>query len=264
MESRGADVAAGQPTTTIPPMAENGVRPRIGVCAALERARWAVWDMTAALVADNYLQAVREAGGIAIIIPPDEAVADDPDRVLDTVDGLLLIGGPDLDPDTYGADRHPETEAPVHVRDRMEIALARRARERDIPALGICRGIQVMNIAAGGTIEQHLPDRLGSDAFHRRTLGSFVGSEHDVELQQGSVAAQACGALLHTVASHHHQAPAELGDGLARTGVAVNSDVTEALEDPGLQYYLGVQWHPEADQRSSVIGSLVTAAREAR
>ncbi len=243
-------------------MGDLGPTPRIGVCAALEQARWAVWDMPAALVADNYLQAVREAGGIAIVIPPDDAVADDPDRVLDAIDGLLLIGGPDVDPGTYGAERHPETESPVHVRDRMEIALAGRARERDIPTLGICRGIQVMNIAAGGTLEQHLPDRLGSDGFHRKTIGTLDGNEHDVKLDEGSTAALACGALLHAVASHHHQAPADLGEGLVRTGVAVDNDVTEALEDPDRQYYLGVQWHPEADQRSSVIGSLVTAARE--
>jgi putative glutamine amidotransferase len=197
-----------------------------------------------------------------MVIPPDGAVADDPGRVLDAIDGLLLIGGPDLEPGTYGADRHPQTEPPVHVRDRMEIALVRRARERNTPTLGICRGIQVMNIAAGGTIEQHLPDRLADDDFHRRITGSFAGNEHDVQLERGSTAALACGAVLHTVISHHHQAPAQLGDGLVQTGVAVGDGVTEALEDPERHYYLGVQWHPEADQRSSVIGSLVRAARE--
>ena len=236
--------------------------PRIAVCAALEQAKWAVWDLPAALVADNYLQAVREAGGVAIVIPPDGAVADHPDRVLDVVDGLLLIGGPDVDPGTYGADRHPQTEPPVHVRDLMEIALVRRARDRDIPTLGICRGIQVMNIAAGGTIEQHLPDLLGGSDSHRRIIGSFAGNAHDVRLERGSTAALACGALRHTVTSHHHQAPARLGDGLVPTGAAVGNGVTVAREDPERHYYLGVQWHPEADQRSLVIGSLVRAARE--
>ena len=217
--------------------------------------------MPAALVADNYLEAVREADGVALVIPPDAAVADEPDLALDVIDGLLLIGGPDLDPATYGASRHPETEPPVYLRDRMEIALARRARERDLPTLGICRGIQVMNVAAGGTIEQHLPDRLGSDELHRRRIGSFEGNEHEVALERGSTAAAACGAVLHTVVSHHHQATADLGDGLVRSGVAIGSDVTEAIEDPACSYYLGVQWHPEADQRSAVIGSLVAAAR---
>jgi putative glutamine amidotransferase len=219
-----------------------------------------VWDLPAAVVADNYLEAVRDAGGIAVVIPPDAAVAAEPDRVLDVLDGLLLIGGPDLDPGTYGAERHPLAEPPVHVRDQMEIALVRRARERDLPTLGICRGIQVMNVAAGGTIEQHLPDRLGNDS-HRRTIGAFAGNEHDVRLTEGSTAAHACGALLYTVISHHHQAPGELGEGLVRTGVAVADDVTEALEDPARRYYLGVQWHPEANVRSRVIGSLVRAAR---
>lgn len=229
------------------------------MCATLEQAQWAVWDMPAALVADNYLQAIRDAGGVALMIPVDEAVADQPDIVLDAVDGLLLIGGPDIDPETYGAVRHGETEPPVHARDRMEIALARRARARDIPTLGICRGIQVMNVAAGGTLEQHLPDRLGHEE-HRRTIGAFAGNEHEVRLERGSVAEAACGAVLHTVASHHHQGLAEVGSGLAITGRSLDDEVPEAVEDRARRYYLGVQWHPEADQTSAVIGSLVRAA----
>jgi putative glutamine amidotransferase len=237
-------------------------RPRIGVCAALERARWAVWDMPATLVADNYLAAVREAGGVALLIPPDSAVADDPDVVLDVLDGLLLVGGPDVDPAAYGAVRHPETEPPVHVRDAVEIALVTRARERGIPTLGVCRGIQVMNVAAGGTLEQHLPERLGTEE-HRRALGRFAGNEHAVELEAGSAAADACGEPVHTVASHHHQALDRLGRGLVVTGSSPGDGVPEAVEDPDAAYYLGVQWHPEADEGSPVIGSLVRAARRA-
>ena len=219
-----------------------------------------MWHLPAALVADNYLQAIRDAGGVALIVPVDEAVASDPDVVLDVVDGLLLIGGPDIDPGAYGAQRHPETEPPVHVRDCVEVALARRARERDIPTLGICRGIQVMNVAAGGTLEQHLPDRLGAEE-HRRTIGAFDGNEHDVQLDPGSTAAEACRAVLHSAASHHHQALDEVGEGLTISGRTPDDGVPEALEDQALRYYLGVQWHPEADTTSAVIGSLVRAAR---
>jgi len=235
--------------------------PRIGVSAALEQAKWAVWDLPASLVADNYLSAVRGAGGVALVIPVDEAVAERPDTVLDVIDGLVLIGGPDLDPGTYGATRHGETEPPVHVRDRMEIALARRARERDIPTLGICRGAQIMNVAAGGTLEQHLPDRLGNQE-HRRKVGAFAGNEHDVRLERGSVAEAACGAVLRTVASHHHQALGVTGDGLSVTGRSLGDDVPEALEDREKRYYLGVQWHPEANRASAVICSLVRAAAD--
>jgi len=241
-----------------PPIPDLARPPVIAVCAALEQTRWAVWDMPAAVVATNYLEAIRRAGGVALLVPPDPAVIADPDLVLDRVDGLLLIGGPDVDPVRYGADRHDLSEEPVPMRDEMELALVARARARCLPTLGICRGIQVMNVAAGGTLEQHLPDRLGDEA-HRRVLGTFAGNEHEVRLEPESLAARACGAALHRVTSHHHQGLAEVGSGLVVTGRAEDG-VPEALEDPEAGYFLGVQWHPEADVESRVIASLVCAA----
>src|SRR5262245_1441693 len=136
-------------------------RPVIGICTALERARWSVWDQQAYLLPRSYIRAIQRAGGIAVMLPPDEAVERDPDDVLELLDGLILAGGADMDPATYGEAPHPETRGTVAERDEFELALARRALERDLPLLGVCRGMQVMNVAAGGTLLQHLPDSHG-------------------------------------------------------------------------------------------------------
>ena len=127
-------------------------RPVIGLCTALERARWSVWDQEAYLLPRSYVDAVQRAGGIALMLPPDERAMDDPDALLDLVDGLVLAGGADIDPDAYGSERHTETVGTVPERDTFEIALTRRALERDLPLLGICRGMQLMNVARGGTL----------------------------------------------------------------------------------------------------------------
>lgn len=231
--------------------------PVIGICAPLEQAQWSVWDLPAALVAANYLEAVWEAGGRTLLIPPDPALVDDPEAVLARVDGLLLVGGADIAADRYGAAPHPSAETPQQIRDAVEIALARRAIDRELPTLGICRGLQIINVALGGTLRQHLPDELGGDV-HRRHVGRFVGNGHDVVLVPGSLAARATGQTRHHVVSHHHQGVGEVGIGLRVSGRA-DDGVVEALEGPG-GYLLGVQWHPEADPASPVIRSLVDAA----
>ena len=238
-------------------------RPIVGICTALDRARWSVWDLDAALVPHNYIEAVQRAGGIALLVPPDAALTEDPDAVLDLVDGLLLVGGPDVDPARYGAERHPESERPVPLRDAVEIALVRRAAARGTPILGICRGMQLLNVAAGGTLRQHLPDEPQM-ADHRRALGSFEGADHEVRLEEGSRALAAAGGSPHRVKSHHHQGVSEVGDGLRVTGWAEEDGLAEAIEGDGQDYLLGVQWHPEADPQSGLIGSLVAAAAEAR
>jgi putative glutamine amidotransferase len=147
-------------------------------------------------------------------------------------------------------------------RDISELALARRAVERDVPVLGICRGMQLINVARGGTLLQHLPDRFGHQE-HRRVLGSFDGAEHDVILEEGSLAAQAAGELAHVTRSHHHQGVDRLGAGLHVSGVSAIEDLPEAIELPGRSFVLGVQWHPEADRASSVVAALVRAAARA-
>ena len=237
-------------------------RPVIGICAALTRAQWGVWDRRAALLPVSYIGAIQRAGGLALMIPPDAELEDNPDQVLDVIDGLILAGGDDIDPSAYGAERHPMTKHTVPERDRAELALARRAIDRDMPVLGICRGMQLINVALGGTLVQHLPDDVGH-TDHRRALGSFDNADHDVRLAEGSLAARAAGETLHATKSHHHQGVDRLGEGLVASGWSVLDELVEAIELPGRRFVLGVQWHPEVDPRSRVVRSLVRAAARA-
>ncbi len=238
-------------------------RPVIGICTALVDATWGVWNQRAALLSFAYIEAIQRAGGLAVMIPPDEALERDPDEMLDLLDALILAGGDDLDPASYGAERHPATIHTVPERDRPEIALTKAAVARDMPVLGICRGMQLMNVAFGGTLKQHLPDEYGHED-HRRFPGSFDGADHDVVLSAGSLAATAAGHERHPTKSHHHQGIEEVGDGLVVTGLSVLDDLPEAIEDPQRRFVLGVQWHPEADETSQVIAALVREARDYR
>jgi putative glutamine amidotransferase len=232
--------------------------PTIGICAAVERARWSHWDAEVALVPRSYVSAVQLAGGLALILAPDDEVAENPGELLDKVDGLMLIGGADVDPASYGAVPSPHTGATRPERDRFELALAYGAMERNLPLLGICRGGQMVNVACGGTLIQHLPDVVGDD-HHLPAPGEFA--EHEVELESGSLAARAAGASRIAVRSHHHQAVDELGEGLKATGHALPDAVVEAIEHPGHDFTLGVLWHPEADERSKIVAALVRAAQ---
>jgi putative glutamine amidotransferase len=238
----------------------SALRPVIGICTALVDARWGVWEQRSALLPMSYIEAIQRAGGMAVMIPPDPALEHRPDEVLDMIDGLILAGGDDIDPDAYGSDRHPMTQVTVPERDRFELALTRRAIERDIPFLGICRGMQVMNVAFGGTLLQHLPEEFGHED-HRRYPGNFDGADHDVRLVPGSAAARATGEELHSTKSHHHQGVDRVGERLAVTGHSTIDDLPEAIEMPTCRFALGVQWHPEADPDSHVIGELVAQAR---
>jgi putative glutamine amidotransferase len=238
-------------------------RPAIGICVPLERARWSAWDVDAFVLPRSYVDAVHRAGGMALLLAPDPALVDDPDEVLDRVDGLMLAGGGDIDPGAYGAAAHPETTGSVPARDAFEVALVRAALARDTPLLAICRGMQVMNVARGGTLHQHLPELIGHED-HRRVLGSFDGADHDVRLVPGSLAARAAGEELHGTKSHHHQGVDRVGEGLVVTGWAAMDELPEALEAQGNRFALGVQWHPEADETSRLIGALVQEARARR
>jgi len=235
----------------------------IGICTALERARWSVWDQQAALLPLNYVEAVQRAGGLVVMLPPDSELADDPRQALELIDGLILAGGADIDPASYEQHAHPETLGTVPERDAFEIALTRAAIELDLPVLGICRGMQLINVACGGTLIQHVPDRFGHHE-HRRVVGSFDGADHDVRLSEGSLAASAARELVHATKSHHHQGVDRLGEGLLATGVSMLDELPEAIELPDARFVLGVQWHPEADLASSVVGALVDAAAAAR
>ena len=219
-------------------------RPVIGLCAAQAHAAWSAWNQEAVLLPRDYVRAVQRAGGLPLVLVPDPVSAEDPDELLDRIDALVLAGGVDVgeDPD----------------RDAFELALARRAFERDLPVLAICRGMQVMNVAHGGTLIEHVPDVVGHED-HRHSPGTF--SDHRVTLAEGSLAARAAGQTDHPVKSHHHQAVDRLADGFTLTGHAAGDGLPEAMEAPGRRFVLGVQWHPEVDEESRLIAALVEEAR---
>ena len=230
----------------------------IGICAAVERVRWAAWEETVTMAPRSYARAVQAAGALALMLPPDPRVDETADELLDHIDGLLLAGGSDIDPASYGADQHPETKGTWPERDRFELGVVHRALEREIPVLGICRGMQMLNVAAGGTIAQHLPDDLGH-SDHRHTPGTY--GDHSVRLEPGSLAERAAGAEQLAVKSHHHQGAEELGEGVVATGWSEADQVIEAIELPACRFALGVLWHPEEDTQSRVVSSLVDAAK---
>jgi len=175
----------------------------------------------------------------------------------------MLAGGADMDPATYAAAAHPETVGTAPERDRFEIALLGAALARDLPVLAICRGMQVMNVALGGTLHQHLPESHGHHE-HRRVRGTFDGADHDVVLEEGSLAARAAGEQVHATKSHHHQGVDRVGAGLRVSGRSEFDSLPEAIELPDRRFALGVQWHPEADEASRLIAALVAEAAAAR
>jgi putative glutamine amidotransferase len=237
------------------------LRPIIGICAALERVRWGPWDEVVAMTPRSYVRAVQDARGLAVLLPPDDSAAESPDELLVRLDALILAGGADIDPATYGARPHPEVGQTVPERDRFELGLAHRALERDLPLLAICRGMQLLNVARGGTLVQHLPDMVGHEE-HRHTPGQFA--DHDVQFEPGSLAARAAGAERLAVKSHHHQGVDELGEGLEVTAWAAGDQLAEAVEDRRARFVLGVLWHPEEDESSRLVAALVEEARAAQ
>jgi putative glutamine amidotransferase len=229
--------------------------PVVGICAGVEQVRWGAWELVSNLTPRAYSNAIQAAGGLAVVLPPDDSVAENPDQALDLIDALLLAGGSDIDPASYGARPHGETRGANPERDRFELALTYGALERDLPVLGICRGMELLNVSCGGTLDQHL-SKLD---LHAHTPGAF--SDHEVRLETGSLAARAVGSELTLVKSHHHQGIEERGEGLACTGWSLPDELVEAIEAPGRKFALGVLWHPEEDERSRVVQALVEAVR---
>jgi putative glutamine amidotransferase len=228
-------------------------RPVIGITTYLTLARFGVWEDDAALIPAAYVRAVEAAGGRALLVPPSmEGI----DETLDALDGLLFSGGSDLDPEIYGQQAHAETDGVVPERDRAELALLQAALERDMPVLAVCRGSQVLNVACGGDLVQHLPDVVG-DAKHKHTPGVFA--DHDVDLVSGTRVQQILGDHA-PVKSHHHQGYGQLGEGL-REAARADDGTIEALEDPSRRFALGVLWHPEAGEDFALFEALVEEAR---
>lgn len=229
--------------------------PLIGVTCGVEPARWREWEESAFLLSSTYVDAVREGGGEPILLPVGERSPGR--RLVDALDGLLLTGGPDLEPGLYGCETHPRTVAD-RDRDVFELELLAMAEARDLPVLGICRGMQLMNVGRGGTLIQHLPERVGHED-HRAEPGIF--SDHPVRIDSGAALAGHVGAPVAAVATYHHQAVDRVGAGLAPSAWAADGTI-EGMEDRRHRYFVGVQWHPERERRPAVVASLVAAARE--
>lgn len=229
----------------------------IGLTSYLDRARSGVWDVSAGFLPAAYLSGITAAGGIAVLLPPQPVNPRIAARVLDGLAGLVLTGGRDLDPGSYGQPRHPETDEPGGDRDAWEFALLTEALRRGLPVLGICRGAQVLNVALGGTLHQHLPDVLGHGG-HR--AGNAVFSPRPVATVPGTRLAGLLGESI-TASCYHHQGIAELGDGLV-VGARDADGGIEAVELPGDNFVLAVQWHPEETLEDlRLFAAIVTAAQ---
>jgi len=231
-------------------------RPVVGITTYVTPASWGAWELEAALVPADYVYAVERAGGRALLVPPS---TDGVDETLGSLDALVFSGGTDLDPDLYGQEAHPETSGVQEQRDRAELALLQGALERDMPVLAICRGSQVLNVAQGGDLVQHLPDVVG-DEKHKHTPGTFA--DHDVTLDDGSRLATLLGDRV-PVKSHHHQGFGRLGRGLRVVGHAEDGTV-EAVEVQDRRFALGVLWHPEAGEDRKLFEALVGEAARYR
>ena len=232
------------------------LRPIIGITAYAEEATWGVWTLPAALIPLSYVRSVERAGGRALLVPPSEGGVEE---TLDRLDGLLFSGGSDIDPDLYGAEAHPTTLGTRPERDHAELALLTAALARDMPVLAVCRGSQVLNVALGGDLEQHVPERVGHEG-HKEVAGTF--SEHAVEPVPGTCLAPLIGERA-VVKSHHHQGYGRLGRGL-REAARADDDTVEAIEDPTRRFTVGVLWHPEEGEDARLFEELVEQARAYR
>ena len=215
-------------------------KPAIGLTTYLDQAQTGIWDVRASFLPAIYFQGVTLAGGIAVLLPPQPVNADIVNRVLDGLDGLVITGGKDIDPGSYGQQPHPATDKPGRDRDAWELALLGEALKRKLPVLGICRGAQVLNVALGGTLHQHLPDVTGHTG-HR--AGNAVFTTLPVRTVPGTRLAALIGEST-DVKCYHHQAIAELGESLVVSAWDADG-VIEAIELPGDGFVVAVQWHPE-------------------
>jgi putative glutamine amidotransferase len=233
-------------------------RPLIGVTTYLERAQTGVWDVPAAFLPKVYFDAVTRAGGIVVLLPPQPADRAIAERVMEGLDGLILTGGKDVDPARYGQEPHPATDAPRPERDEWEEQLLRVALERELPFFGICRGLQVLNVALGGTLHQHLPDVVGDNRYN---AGSGIFTENQVRLEAGTrLASTLAGHETLSVLSYHHQAIDRLADGLVVSARA-DDGIVQAVELSSPQFAIAVQWHPEESAEDlRLFGALVQAA----
>jgi putative glutamine amidotransferase len=233
------------------------MKPVIGITTYVEPASWGQWNLPAALIPYAYVRGVEAAGGRALLVPPSD---DGIEETLDALDGVVFSGGSDLDPASYGASAHEKTVGVRAERDSAELALLQAALARDMPVLAICRGSQVLNVARGGDLVQHLPDVVGHER-HKHTPGVFA--DHDVELEAGTRLGDVLGGDHGPVKSHHHQGFGRVGEGL-RVAARADDGTVEAVEDPDARFALGVLWHPEAGEDMKLFDALVAEAARYR
>ena len=232
-------------------------KPVVGITTYVEEASWGHWTLPAALIPYDYVRAVERAGGRALLVPPD---AEGVEETLDALNAIVFSGGNDLEPSTYGAEAHSQTNGTNPERDRGELALLTAALARDMPVLAVCRGFQVLNVARGGDLVQHLPEVVGNEQ-HRVVKGAF--SDHGVRVDESSRLGGVVGGEVPSVKSHHHQSLGALGDGLREVAWADDGTV-EGVEDPGKRFAVGVLWHPEAGEDLKLFEALVAEARAYR
>jgi putative glutamine amidotransferase len=234
-------------------------RPSIGITSYWRDAVMGEWALDAAFIAQGYVEGVRLAGGRAVVLPPDPLWEQEPGDVLDLLDGLVVAGGEDVGSDLYGDEPHPRTGPKHHRRDAAELGLVRGALARDLPMLAICRGIQLLNVACGGTLVQHLEDVVDQTP-HR--LDDANWGQHEIVTVAGSRTREIVGERP-LVRSHHHQGIGRVGEGLTVSAHAHDGTV-EGLEVAGARFGVGVLWHPEADVPGSgqpLFGALVSSTR---
>lgn len=236
-------------------MASNGSerRPVIGITTYLERTRYTAWDLDAAVLPRTYFDVVAAAGGNPVLLPP---LGQWQAESVSFLDGLVIAGGADIDPDRYGHQAHPATTGLRPDRDAAEFALLRAALDAGMPTIGVCRGLQVLNIALGGTLNQHVPELTGTDT-HRPAIGKF--GRHEVELDAGSKLAEILGSQA-LVSCSHHQSIDQLGAGLEAVGRAKDGTI-EAVELSTSDFVVGVQWHAEQDAEVRLFKALVRSTR---
>jgi putative glutamine amidotransferase len=235
--------------------------PVIGLTTYLERAQTGAWDVPASFLPKVYFEAVTMAGGIAVLLPPQPVDAAIANRVIDGLDGLIITGGKDVDPARYGQEPHPTTDEPRLDRDAWEDALLLAAVDRRLPFLGICRGAQVLNVALGGTLHQHLPDVIGSTRYSTG-VGTFLVNEITVA-PDGVLPQLLRDTPTLDVKSHHHQAIDRVADGLVVTARSDDGTI-QAVELESAPFGVAVQWHPEEDADDlRLFAGLVDAARKA-
>jgi gamma-glutamyl-gamma-aminobutyrate hydrolase PuuD len=230
--------------------------PIIGVCAYEVPTSFSHWtEVSCVMVPSGYTRSLAAAGALPVVLPPVDGIA----GVLDGLDGLVLTGGSDVGPDVYGAEPHPETVGVHPNRDRSELELLAGAIDRDLPVLGICRGIQLLNVAYGGTLVQHIEEVV--DQRPHRAADDAYGIHH-VTTVEGSRLRQIVGERIE-IHSHHHQGIGQVGEGLAVTAAA-DDGIIEGLEDAGRRFCVGVLWHPDAEpdgHGAPLFEALVSSAR---